>query len=163
VTLAELLAELGNGRGMDAFVAPRRPSDAGERSSDADAALTLLAAFPEWIGDLGQLSGPPGHLFYRGGHQAEIRVLDVTALGFHDARAFVAAAVERDADAVVDRDLEGDVASVTLDAGEAGGNERFVVVRGPASAPWAFTIAADAREAATAVAEAADGVLISPA
>jgi hypothetical protein len=89
VTLQDLLVDIGNAIGMDAFVGPRprRTSpDGGEDPEVAASALALLGGFPEWIGEMGQLSGPPGRLWYRGGgSQAEVRVLDVRALGFAEA------------------------------------------------------------------------------
>jgi hypothetical protein len=167
VTLADLLTDLGNAIGMDAFVGPHRGRGSRDDRAEVratphevEAALALLGSFPGWIGDLAQLSGPPGRVDYRGGgHQATVRVLDVTALGFAHAGEFVVSAIEHDVDAVLDRDVEGKIVAVTLD--EGGGESRFIIARGLTTAPWAFVISADARETAAAVANAASDVIRS--
>jgi len=169
VTLDDLLVDLGNAVGLDAWVGPHGRSKRDDRQEASatphavEAALALLGSFPEWIGDLGQLSGPPGRVDYRGGgHQATVRVLDVTALGFAHAGEFVVAAIEHDEDAVVDRDVEGKIVSVTLDEGEAAGGDRYVAARGVATAPWALVISSDSLDSGREVADAArDAILAS--
>ena len=167
-SLADLFVDLGDAIAMDAFVGPhrRRARDDGREArafpKEVQEALALLDAFPEWIGELGQLSGPPGRVWYRGGgHQAEVRVLDVTALGFAHAGEFVVSAIDHDADAVLDSDVEGRIVSVSLDERE--GPSRFVGARGLATAPWALVISSDALETGQLVSDAARDVILASA
>ena len=167
MTLQDLLVDLGNAIGMDAFVGPhagqakrddRREARATPR--EVEAALRLLDAFPELLGELGRLSGPPGAVFYRGGgHQATVRVLDVTALGFAHAGEFVVAAIEHGGSAVLDRDVEGKIVAVTVDEGE--GEDRYVAARGLATAPWALVVSSDSLETGKQVADAARDVILA--
>ena len=167
MSLGDLFVDAGNAIGMDAWVGPRSgrakrddPAEVRAFPREVEDALDLLGRFPEWVGELGQLSGPPGRVTYRGdGHQVDVRVLDVTALGFAHAGEFVVSAIEHDADAVLDSDVEGKLVSVSLDEGE--GDARFVGARGLATAPWALVISSDSLEAGRQVAEAARDVIVA--